>query len=257
MPAAETGAATHVGKVRRVNEDCHIALPDLGVWVVADGIGGHDDGQLASRTVIEFIATVGQSVSAGDLLARVEDRIIRANDRLRRISRERRIVTGTTVAALLVHSRFYACVWAGDSRIYLLRNGALHPLTRDHSEAQELLDKGILTAEEAENWPRRNVITRAIGIQDEPELEIEQGLVQPGDAFVVCSDGLTKHLSDQEIAALAGEGSAQEACAALVAKTLERGATDNVTVILVRDHTATADVAYDAASTSESASGQD
>ena len=107
-------------------------------------------------------------------------------------------------------------------------------VTNDHSEAQELVDRGVLTPDEAKVWPRRNVITRAIGVFDEPELELRHGEVEAGDIFVLCSDGLTAHVEDVEIAAHASLARAQDACAALIALTLERGALDNVTVIVVR-----------------------
>lgn len=233
--AYETGVATHRGNVRSENEDSHLVLPGYGVFAVADGMGGHEAGALASALVTDSLRSIGSPVSAPDLLARLEDRILRANTRLKDIAAERGgIIMGATVAVLLIYGRHYACVWSGDSRIYLVRRGEIAQVSRDHTEVQELLDQGVLTAEEARTWPRRNVITRAIGVHEEPELELEHGTLEPGDIFVLCSDGLTNYVTDGEILDCVDGKACQEACDALVALTLERGAADNVTVLAVR-----------------------
>jgi protein phosphatase len=231
----ETGMATDPGKVRQENEDHCLALPEIGLWVVADGMGGHEAGALASATVVQSLESIGSPVSAPDLLARFEDRVLRANARLKEIANERGgIVIGSTVAVVLIHDAYYACLWSGDSRIYLVRNGEITQVSRDHTEVQELIEKGLLTREEARTWPRRNVITRAIGVNDDPELDLEHGLLQPGDTFVICSDGLTGHVEDHEILDRVSKLDPQGACDALIGLTLERGATDNVTVVVVR-----------------------
>jgi protein phosphatase len=161
--------------------------------------------------------------------------MVYANTRLLEIAAERGgIVIGSTVAVLLTFNFHYACVWSGDSRVYLIRGGEISQLSRDHTQVQELVDEGILTPEEARTFPGRNVITRAIGVSQEPELELTQGALRQGDIFVICSDGLTGHVSDQEILAHAGRGRAQTAADSLVALTLERGALDNVTVVVTR-----------------------
>jgi len=238
LPASasyETGIATHVGLVRTHNEDNYIAEPDSGLWAVADGMGGHEAGDVASATVIEALRSIGSPASAPDLLARFEDRILRANKRLREIARERgSAIVGSTVAALLVFERHYACVWSGDSRIYLIRAAAISQLSRDHTEAQELVDRGLLNAKEAKQWPRRNVLVRALGVQDDPEFDLNQGMLESGDVFVICSDGLTAHVEDQEIRDHAEHAPAQAACDALIALALKRGGTDNVTVVVMR-----------------------
>jgi protein phosphatase len=137
--------------------------------------------------------------------------------------------------ALLVHEAHYACVWAGDSRGYLYRRGALTPLTRDHSLVQELVDSGAMTAAEARRSNRRNVITRAVGIDAVLELDMRQDPLEPGDLFLLCSDGLTGVLEDDEIAAAFAQASDLGACAdGLIEQSLRRGAPDNVTLVLVR-----------------------
>jgi serine/threonine protein phosphatase PrpC len=233
--AYETGAATHTGRVRSHNEDNFVGLPEIGVWAVADGMGGHEAGALASHTVVEALRSIGAPASAPDLLARLEDRVLRANARLREIARERGVdvVVGSTIAALLVFAQDYAVVWSGDSRVYLVQNDSILQLSQDHNEAQELVDRGILRAEEAGTWPRRNIITRALGVCEVPELDIHHGPLVAGDIFVICSDGLTAHVRDDEILAKVTATGAQAACDGLVELALERGGTDNVTVMVV------------------------
>lgn len=235
-PAAfETGAVSHVGCVRKANEDSFVLRPDYGVWAVADGMGGHENGALASGTLAAAIEGIGAASSAPDLLARFEGGVIAANDDLRRQCRARGGASmGSTLAALLIHGRHFACVWSGDSRVYLVRAGQITQLSRDHTEVQDLVDKGILSPEEALRSPRRHVITRAIGVHDTAELDLDNGELEDGDIFVLCSDGLTGHVSDSEIRARVEGDDAQAACDALLALTLERGANDNVTVIVVR-----------------------
>ena len=230
----DTGAATHVGKRRRHNEDSFLARPEAGLWAVADGMGGHDAGDLASAAVVDALRSIERPRSASELLALCEQRVASANANLRQIGRERGSIIGTTVAMLLIYERDYACVWSGDSRIYRVRGGEIGQLTCDHSAVEELVADGTLSRDEASTWPGRNVITRAIGIEDHPELDIETGLIEPGDIFVICSDGLTGHVRDGEILNCVRGGDAQRACDALVALTLERGAVDNVTVIVVQ-----------------------
>jgi serine/threonine protein phosphatase PrpC len=230
----DTGAATHVGRVRRRNEDSFLARPETGLWAVADGMGGHDAGDVASAAVVDALRSIERPSSASELLARCEERVASANASLREIARARGAIIGTTVAVLLIYKQDYACVWSGDSRIYRVRGGEIGQLTCDHNEAEELVADGTLSRDEANAWVGRNVITRAIGIDDEPELDIETGRIEPGDTFVICSDGLTGHVRDREILNCVRDSDAQRACDALVALTLERGAVDNVTVVVVQ-----------------------
>jgi protein phosphatase len=232
----ESGAATHVGRVRARNEDSYLVRPETGLWAVADGMGGEQSGDLASHTVIEALDAIPAPASAADLLNRCEESMVHANAQLKRIGRERgsRTVIGTTLAALLAYDGYYACLWAGDSRIYRVRGGAIEQVSRDHTEVEAMVQTGLLTPEEARRHPARNVVTRAIGVYDEPELEMEHGRLEPGDTFVICSDGLTAHVRDGEIRDGVVRYGAQQACDALVALTLSRGAIDNVTVVIMR-----------------------
>jgi protein phosphatase len=231
----DTGAATHVGKVRERNEDNYLTRPEVGLWAVADGMGGHEAGDLASRTVIEALGSVEAPASAADLLTACEDYVAIANDRLKQISNDRGgVIIGATLAALLAFDGYYACIWAGDSRIYVVRAGTIIQLSRDHTEVQELIANGIITKEEARTWHGSNVITRAIGVSDQAKLEITSGPLQAGDAFVLCSDGLTNYVPDSEILDHVGNKVPQQACDSLIALALDRGGADNVTVIVAR-----------------------
>lgn len=230
----DTGAATHVGKVRSHNEDSYLARPNAGIWAVADGMGGLDAGELASATVIDALSTIDPPRSAAELLAWCERRVVAANTALYEMGRQRGGLIGTTIAVLLAHERHFACVWSGDSRIYVVRGDEIIQLSRDHTEVQDLVANGVISPEEAKTWSGRNVITRAIGVYDDPELEITSGPMQPGDSFVICSDGLTNHVDDKEILDRVRASVSQVACDNLVALALERGGSDNVTVVVAR-----------------------
>jgi protein phosphatase len=230
----DAGSATHAGKVRERNEDACLVRTDVGLWAVADGMGGHEAGDLASRTLVESLDTIEQPEAAADLLEQCEAQIRRANQRIMDLSRARSGATiGTTAAILLVRNAHYACLWAGDSRIYLVSNGSIRQLSRDHTEVEELVATGTLSREQAEKWPS-NIITRAVGVAEQVELEIATGQVKAGDVFVICSDGLTKHLRDDEILQHATGRNARAACEAMLELALERGGLDNVTVVVVR-----------------------
>jgi protein phosphatase len=229
-----SGAATDIGKVRSENEDSYLVLPEIGVWAVADGMGGHEAGSFASTTIVDALRNVAAPDSVSTLLTCCRERLASANRSLLQVSRDGGgIVIGATVAALLACGGYYACVWSGDSRIYLLRHRKITQISRDHTEVAELIAEGILSAEEAHTWPRRNVVTRAVGVYPELDLEVAQGKLEKDDIFIICSDGLTAHVSDREILAFASENPPQSACDLLVALTIERGAIDNVTVIIV------------------------
>lgn len=233
--AFETGARTDRGLVRSENEDCYFADPAAGLWAVADGMGGHAAGAFASRKVVDALATVGRTASGDDLIARVASRLVWAHDGLRQIAADKGLgIIGTTVVVLMVHGRSFAGLWSGDSRLYRLRDGELERLSRDHSEVEELVARGILGREEAESWIGRNAITRAVGVHDEFEYEVVRGDVARGDVFVLCSDGLTLHVPDEEIGEIAGAVDAERAAAELVDLAVKRGGEDNVTVVVAR-----------------------
>lgn len=227
---------THEGRVRRLNEDSLLEAPQLGLWAVADGMGGHAAGEVASRRVVEALATLPAPASGFGFVRDAGEALKRANAELIAFAAGRGAdVVGSTVVVLLAVDGHWACLWAGDSRGYLFRDGRLSRLTRDHSLVQELVDKGALTPAEARASRRGNVITRAVGVDPVLELEMAQGPTQAGDLFLLCSDGLTGVLEDREIETLLARTPSLEACAErLVEAALERSAPDNVTAVLVR-----------------------
>jgi protein phosphatase len=230
----DVSGVTHTGKVRERNEDSCLMRSDTGLWAVADGMGGHEAGDLASRILVEALDEIGHPEAAFDLLQQCKAQILRANQQIIDLSRARRGATmGTTAAVLLVRDKHYACLWAGDSRVYLIGRDTISRLSCDHTEVEELVAAGALSRKDAESWPN-NVITRAVGVAEDLELDIVTGSVEPGDVFVICSDGLTKHLHDDEIRRYAGERNARAACQMLLDVALERGGSDNVTVIVIR-----------------------
>ena len=168
-------------------------------------------------------------------MSQCENRIFDANSHLKEISRQRGgIIIGTTVAVLLAFDGYFACMWSGDSRIYIIREGKISQISRDHTEVQDLLMSGVITPEQAETWSGSNAITRAIGVVDLPELEVTSGALNAGDVFVMCTDGLTQHVEDDEILRCVSTSMSQPACDRLIQLTLERGAVDNVTVVVAR-----------------------
>jgi len=230
----DVGSVTHAGRVRTRNEDSCLVRTDVGLWTVADGMGGHQAGDLASRIVVQSLDTIGTPESAADLLAECEERLFSANQQILALSHERQGATvGTTAAVLLVRDGYYACIWAGDSRVYLINRGAINQVSHDHSELEELIADGALSREDVKDWPN-NAITRAIGVADDPEFEVVTGPAEPEDIFVICSDGLTKHLQDDEILQHAATRHAQAACDEMLSLALHRGGLDNVTIVVVR-----------------------
>lgn len=225
---------SHEGKVRDVNEDCILARPQDGLWAVADGMGGHANGRWASQAVI---AALERTAAAGDYDTRTRQTsqaLHAANARIWEQAQAIGRPMGSTVAALLLQDARYVVFWAGDSRCYLLRDGAIRRLTTDHSQVQALVDAGRLKPEEAESHPMAHVLSRAVGAQAQLQFEAVTNEARAGDVFLLCSDGLTRVVPDAEIAALLNRKPPAAAAEQMVALCLERGAPDNVSVVVVR-----------------------
>ena len=228
-------ARTDVGKVRKINEDSVLDNGPAGIWVVADGMGGHAAGNVASASIVNSLSELKPSEDADALVSEIEQRLLDANSDLLRQAAERddKQTMGSTVVVLLAFGQKALCLWAGDSRIYRLRDGTLNQLTIDHSKVQELVDEGLITEDEAESHPEANVITRAIGASQRLFIDMDIRDVQQGDRYLLCSDGLFKEVTKNEINELLDQGTPEEACNTLIDLTLERGSRDNVTVIVV------------------------
>jgi protein phosphatase/serine/threonine-protein phosphatase Stp1 len=223
---------THQGMVRTRNEDSFVERSDIGLWAVADGAGGHGAGDVASAAVADALMALPQGLSAGEVLAQVRLRLatVHADLQQRTSPGKSSLTPVTTVVVLLARDDHFACLWAGDSRAYLMRDGALCQLTEDHSLLQELVKSAALTAAEAENHPQANIITRAVGGSDELLLDKVAGRFQPGDRLLLCTDGLFKALPEARIANIMKDGGGAEE---LLAQSLEAGARDNVTALIV------------------------
>jgi serine/threonine protein phosphatase PrpC len=228
-----SAAATHVGRVRKVNEDALLERPQIGLWAVADGVGGASAGDRASALIAENLSTIGDASTAPAFLAAVCDRLRDTNDTLRREAAEANVTIASTVVALLFFRQHYACAWAGDSRLYRLRDGRFEQISRDHSEVQELVDRGVIDAATARHHPHANIVTRAVGATDQLEIEVVHNQLFDGDIFLLCSDGLTKTLEDDEIAQRLQQP-IDQAVPALIEAALDRGAPDNVTVVAIK-----------------------
>jgi len=236
MEQFRTRAATHPGTKRGHNEDMFVARPDLGLWAVADGAGGHHAGEVAAEMIATTLETIPGALSGEEMLSQVRLRISATHAALRECAARKGegALIASTVVVLIVRHGHFACLWAGDSRAYLLRDSTLRRITRDHSLVQELVDAGELDEAEAEGHPRANVITRAVGDAAETvELDKVTGRVAGGDRFLLCSDGLSKVLDDAAIADLLDAGAAEAAADKLVAEALARHTTDNVTAVVM------------------------
>ncbi len=223
--AFQSSARSHVGCVRALNEDAILDRPDIGLWAVADGMGGHNAGEIASAVVIE-------ELSHG---TNVTEHLQRANRRLlAHAAQTRSGAIGSTVVVLRIEPTRFSCFWAGDSRAYLLRDDRLMRLTHDHSAVQELVDAGRITPTEAVHHPQAHVITRAVGAEQTLSVDCRDGPISASDTFLLCSDGLSNLIRDSELADAAKMTDLDAAADALLTLALQRNAPDNVSVILVR-----------------------
>lgn len=226
----EAVAATDVGR-RRHNEDAYLVHPDVGLLVVADGVGGHDAGEVASAITCETIVEeVQRGASLQDAVRAANLAVMHAVD----AGRGREGMASTVVAVQCKGAEFEVA-WVGDSRAYLW-DGSLKLITRDHSLMETLLSRGEITREEARQHPQRNVIVQAIGLQAENALRVDSnsGTLQEGQILLLCSDGMSDILENETIVdILTGEGDLQERCQRLVSRSIEEGGKDNSTVVLV------------------------
>lgn len=231
---------THVGRVRAVNEDSMTLDDALGCWVVADGMGGHSHGQWASQTVVDAFKEISNITDFDELVSNAASAIHNANSLIFQESSERGFKAGSTVVVLCIREGRFACIWAGDSRIYLLRRGSLIQVTTDHTQVRAMVSAGLLSEEDAINHPLSHVLSKAVGAEAELELDAIADEIEPGDVFLLCSDGLSGLINDQELEAVLKSGRFEVTAEQLLQTTLERGAPDNVTVIGVRVEETTA-----------------
>ncbi|MGE8295098.1 MAG: PP2C family protein-serine/threonine phosphatase [Pseudomonas sp.] len=235
--AWRSAARTDTGKVRARNEDAFLALPEQGLWVVADGMGGHQNGALASRLIVEQLAELPEG-SLDQRLVDLRQCLHRLNHRLGQeltlTAGRSDTVIGSTVVALLLDGERAACVWAGDSRCYLWRGSRLYQLSRDHSLVQQLIDEQGLAPQEAARHPAAHALTRAVGASETLQLDILELDVLPGDVFLLCSDGLYQGVPADELGACLNLPSPHLAVERLFQRALDGPARDNLSAVVIR-----------------------
>lgn len=231
----QSAARSEVGNVRKLNEDACLDLSARGLWVVADGMGGHAAGDIASRMVTDNLRGVDNHDKLSALVDDVEDRVLDANRRLYSMAMlgDDQKIIGCTVVALLASGKHCVCAWAGDSRVYRLRDGKLEQITRDHSEVEELLERGEISKESASAHAAQNIVTRAVGGAEQLFLDYTLDEIRDGDRFLICSDGLYKELPEDKLVGKLGNPSCVSACDELLDAALSGECSDNVTAIVV------------------------
>jgi serine/threonine protein phosphatase Stp1 len=233
-----SAAATSAGNVRVANEDTYLIDGVGGLWVVADGMGGHQQGELASQMVAEALLDVPACLDLDERLRKVAEALHWVNFHLsceRTLTSPEQII-GSTVMALLTQSGRAACIWAGDSRCYLLRRGVLYQISEDHSLVQQWVNAKRLTAEEAMQHPNSNVVTRAIGVSRELMLESAEFELYADDMLLLCTDGLYRELSSDIMINALNQLQPEKAVQILMQQVLAGAAKDNVTAVVVRNN---------------------
>ena len=226
---------SEVGRRRRVNQDAFIERPDIRLWAVADGMGGHQAGEFASATVVDALAAIPAAGNLEQAVAKVKAALAGANSNLWALAEETEDgqIIGSTVVVLLAVEGSGAVLWAGDSRLYRYRSGSIEQLTRDHSLVEDAVAAGVMEGAGRGKNTRCNVITRAVGA--EPTLDVDLLYIEfvDGDRYLLCSDGLDKELEPSLIGSILGRGDCQTSAKALIDEALEQGARDNVTVVVL------------------------
>lgn len=234
-----TAACTDIGLCRQSNEDSYATASELGLCMVADGMGGHQAGKVASEmaTLHALRAIEALQGATASPAEKLRHAVFCANREVHRWAEAHAELCGmgTTLVALLATNDRVALAHIGDSRAYLIRGGRIRQLTDDHSLVGDLLRREEISEDDAREHPHRHVLTRALGVASFAQPDLAELTPVPGDTFFLCSDGLTTHVRDAEILEyVRGESELQKACDSLVACANQRGGVDNITVVLVR-----------------------
>lgn len=231
-----SASATNAGMVRPENEDSILDKNSLGLWVVADGMGGHEAGKVASSMIVDALNDLTRPQSMSRYVNEIENRLRDVNRRLLEYSEimlDGRLI-GSTFVGFTIIGQVGVCLWMGDSRLYLYRQTKLHQLSVDHSQVSELLQSGAITESEAIDHPDANVITRAIGTSDEVCIDYDVFSVQVGDVYLLCSDGLYNSVNVKDIGKIIEGKEPDDMVESLMGSALHNGATDNVSVIAIK-----------------------
>lgn len=227
-------AQTHVGLKRKVNEDSILTLPDHDIWLVSDGMGGHQAGDYASRLIADAVATIPLGLDPAEKMHTLRERIQGAHRAIQAEAESRGGGTiGATVVALILANGHFVGIWAGDSRIYRLRYGQIEMLTSDHSAVAEFVLAGKMSWDEADQHPQSNAISRAVGVGDDLELDKVRGEVIAGDRFLICSDGLTKYATFSMLENTLSNAPLETVGEQLMQIALSGGGADNISLIVV------------------------
>lgn len=227
---------TDPGRTRERNEDAIAWQVEQGWAVLADGMGGHQAGDVASAMAVEQISEQLKGCDGCDIQKSLQEAVVQANQAIyRQASQQAHLHTmGTTVVAVGLQDKTLHYAQVGDSRLYRLRDGRLQQITRDHSLVQELVDEGILSAEQARKSEQKNLITRALGLESTVEVTMGMETIQQGDSYLICSDGLSDYLDEAALTTLLANDSLPEVTKTLVAAANEQGGGDNISVIVIR-----------------------
>jgi serine/threonine-protein phosphatase Stp1 len=230
-----SASCSHVGLVRDINEDALLELPASGLWAVADGMGGHTAGDYVASLIVDSLRRFLPLGLLNDSIALLRSILDEVNVTVRNETLRRRAkVMGSTVLMFVTDGDQGVCLWAGDSRLYRLRDGVLEAISRDHSYVQALQDTGLLDEAQARAHPQANLVTRAVGVENTLELAQIDLKICPADTYLLCSDGLNKTLEDLEIGRILGHCDPEQIVRSLVHLGLTRGAPDNITAIVVK-----------------------
>jgi protein phosphatase len=229
-----SAARSHIGLVRTRNEDAVLALPERGLWAVADGMGGHAAGDVASRAVVDALSALPRRDNLSHSASAVREQLHVVNRQLRIEAAKRGVpIVGSTAVALLARDLQCVLLWAGDSRAYRWRKGALLLLTRDHNQGEDLKARSHFDSMEFLSLQNLNMLTRAIGASDTLELDEQRQAVADGDVFLLCSDGLSNAVQEQDIQSTLAAGDCAQAADALIGLALQGGGRDNISVVVV------------------------
>jgi serine/threonine protein phosphatase PrpC len=231
-----TAARTDVGLKRKLNEDSILEKPEAGFWAVADGMGGHEAGEVASATVVEELGKIADKITSVNCAELIVATLKGANHKLVELAQGSAAprTIGSTAVALTIRDGSFHCFWAGDSRGYLIRAREITQITRDHSLVQDLVNAGLVNEDDAKTHPDANVITRAIGATSSIEIDSVSGESFPNDTFVLATDGVTRVVEDEEILTELTTRNPQQAIARISEMVLARGAPDNFSIIVIR-----------------------
>jgi len=230
-----TSSITHTGCVRQKNEDALLAMPESGLWAVADGMGGHEAGDYASQCIIAHLHQAGLQYQGTALVNEIPRALASANEEIYHYAQQHTHskLVGSTIVVLIVEDENYHCFWSGDSRCYLSREQTFKALTCDHTEAEALIARGLLTPAQAENSKEANTLTDAIGVDQSPHIDYVKDYIYEEDRFLLCTDGLTKVFSDTALAESILHSDIDNINRHFLSQALKFGAPDNLSSIII------------------------